>query len=136
MANWYGTCRSNYVHVKNPTAFANWIDQFEAKLIEKDGRFGFYSENEYGDLPTLWEHPETFEELDEPMSILDKIHEHLVENEVLVVMEAGAEKVRYVSGWALAIHSSGERVELHLHDIYKLAQDEFGGDAQITEATY
>lgn len=51
-----------------------------------------------------------------------------------VVQSIGAEKLRYVTGIAYAIHSSGEILQIDINDIYEKAQSEFGGDASITEA--
>ena len=70
------------------------------------------------------------------VSILDKISEHLADNQVCVVIEIGAEKARYLSGQAIAVSWTGERIDLDINHIYGLAQDEFGGDAEITQATY
>ena len=48
-------------------------------------------------------------------------------------MEAGHEKLRYISGYAEAINAKGERRTVSLSDIYGLAR-ELGSN--ITEATY
>jgi len=62
---------------------------------------------------------------------------HLVEGEVAVLMEVGAEKVRYASGWATAIAWDGRETIIDLHDIYAKAAAEFGVErTSITEATY
>lgn len=130
MANWYGTCRSNYFKVKDEAAFLAMTELFELTIIRQADKIGFISNSEYGDVPRYWD------DADELVSIIDKIAEHLAENQVCVIMEIGAEKARYVTGWALAIAWTGETTEISLGDIYAKAQDEFGGDAQITEATY
>ncbi len=36
-------------------------------------------------------------------------------------METGAEKLRYLTGWAQAINSRGETRTLNLEDIYEIA---------------
>lgn len=54
-------------------------------------------------------------------------------DDVAVFMQAGAEKLRYVSGWAVAINAKKERVEIDLHEIYNRAKD-LG--KHITEAIY
>jgi hypothetical protein len=132
MANWYGTCRSNYFRVKDEAAFLEWIADFEATVIrDDDDKVGFISNDEYGGVPRNW--PDDDEE---PISILEGIAEHLAENHVCVILEAGAEKARYVTGQAIAIAWTGERTEIQLGDIYAQAQEEFGGDAEITEAIY
>jgi hypothetical protein len=131
MANWYGTCRSNYFAVKDVDAFNEFCVEHQARPIEKEGLVGFVSEDEYGSIPNRYD-----EEDDEFIPITAKIHEHLAEGHVCVIMEAGAEKARYVTGIAIAIAWTGERTEIDIGDIYKQAQDEFGGDAEITEAVY
>jgi hypothetical protein len=131
MANWYGTCRSNYFAVKDAEAFAEFVGEYEARLIEKDGLFGFVSEDEYGSIPNRYE-----EDNDEFIPITESLAEHLAENQVCIIMEAGAEKARYVTGRGIAIAWTGERTEIDIGDIYAKAQEEFGGDAQITEAIY
>lgn len=132
MANWYGTCRSNYFRVKDEAAFAEMLGEFEARLItNSDGLVGFISDDEYGGIPNRYDEDE-----DEYTSITETIGEHLAENQVCVIVEAGAEKARYVTGRAIALAWNGERTEIDTRDIYKQAQDEFGGDAQITEAIF
>lgn len=129
MADWYGTCRSNYFRVKDRNTFAAMVANFEVDLIEdEDGRVGFISNDYYGSIPV------TFSEEDEQVSILDLIAPHLAENEVCVVMEAGAEKARYITGLAIAIAWTGETTTIDLSDIYNQAQEAFGGDAKITQA--
>jgi molybdopterin biosynthesis enzyme len=58
---------------------------------------------------------------------------HLHDEDVAVLMEAGAEKLRYVSGWAVAVNSKGDLVEIGLSDIYEKAKH-LGKN--ITQATY
>jgi hypothetical protein len=132
MANWYGKSRSNYFQVKDRAAFDALMELYEVEVIEKDGGVGFLARTEFGTIPTR----EAEEEGDDPISLADEIADHLAENQVCVIMEAGAEKLCYVSGFATAISWTGESVNISLDDIYKLAQDEFGGDAQITQAIY
>lgn len=131
MANWYGTCRSNYFKVKDLEAFSTMLDTMEAELITKDDLVGFIASNESGSIPDTYPEDDS-----DPVSILDLIADHLAENHVCVIQEVGAEKARYLTGYAFAIAWTGEMVKVSIDDIYKLAQAEFGGDAQITEATY
>lgn len=133
MANWYGTSRSNYFAVKDLPAFEAFLKQFDAEMIKNsDGLVGFLSRTDNGDLPTRQpEDPDA-----DPICISDEIGAHLVENHVCVVMVAGAEKLCYVTGSAIAISWTGEVVQINLEDIYATAQDEFGGDALITQAIY
>jgi hypothetical protein len=132
MADWYGTCRSNYFRVKDVDAFNEFCAEHEARPIsDGDGRVGFISDDQYGGIPNRYD-----EEQDEFIPITESLAEHLAENQVCVILESGAEKARFITGQAIAIAWTGERTDLSLTDIYKQAQDEFGGDAEITEAIY
>lgn len=63
--------------------------------------------------------------------------EHLAEGEVAILMEAGAEKLRYITGWAQAISWDGRVNTVSLDDIYAKAAAEFGVDIDsITRAAY
>lgn len=140
MADWHGTCRSNYFRVKDREAFQTMLDQYEAKLIinvENPDQVGFISEDWHGAIPTRIVDEDELTDCDmDQVSILDEIAEHLAENEVCIVMEVGSEKARYLTGFAIAISWTNERVKISLSDIYAQAQEEFGGDANITEAIY
>jgi hypothetical protein len=58
---------------------------------------------------------------------------NLVDNQVAIIMGAGAEKLRYINGWAEAYNNKGEKRVINLGDIYKLAE-ELG--SEITRAEY
>lgn len=132
MADWSGTSRSNYFRVKSVAEFKAFLSDYEAQFIEdSEGRVGFYSTTYDGGLPVRWD-----DQSDDYINLIDHVHEYLVENQVCVVMEAGAEKARYISGCAIAITWTGERTSLSLSDIYMQAYHEFGDDAEITEAIY
>lgn len=136
MANWYGMCRSNYVKVKSEEEFRALLGLFKARIIEReleDGTklFGFYSLEEYGEEPSLihgYFDPkeeatlkritgQDWPEGDEPLAITDVIHSVLAEGQVMVVMEVGSQKAVYLSGFAFAVHSSGEKIIVNLEDL-------------------
>lgn len=139
MANWYGMCRSNYIKVKSEEEFRNLLGLFKAQIIEhelEDGTklFGFYSLEEFGEEPIL--HESEFdaakeailkritglawpEEFEEPLAITDVISSVLAEGQVMVVMEVGSQKAVYLSGFASAVHSSGERINIDLEDVIR-----------------
>lgn len=137
MANYYSTCRSNYFAVKDESKFLAFLDLYNVTPItevtnEGVTYHGFLSEDENG-LPTRFTENGT----DEVMFTIDEeIAEHLAEDQVCVILDAGAEKQRYVGGNASAIHSSGERIDISLQDIYRLARDKFGDGVEITAAEY
>lgn len=132
MANWYGAARTNYFRVKDPEAFKRWLSDFEVVVIEKDGRYGFYSNDEYGGFPSYRHNDETGEYVD--IDLANELSGHLVAGEVAVLIENGAEKLRYLSGWAQAVASDGRTVAVNLSDIYDKAKEAFG--VAPTDASY
>ena len=59
--------------------------------------------------------------VNEDEDIMDVVAKHLVDDWVAIFMESGAEKVRYVSGYAVAVNNKGGRETVSLHSIYPLA---------------
>ncbi len=126
MANWYGTARTNYFRVKDPTAFKAWIESLPScVLIEQDGGlFGFYSTDDSGGFPCDRFDEASGEHVD--FELADELVPHLAEGEVAILTQAGAEKVRYITGYALAITWDGRSTAVDLDDIYDKVQAEFG----------
>lgn len=132
MANWYGTARSNYFKVKDEQAFRAALAQLEdIKVIDDrtrlddpgEGRFALLVEDsDSGSWPS-WVFSD--DESDEPdeVDLVAVIAPHLAEGEVAVLMEAGAEKLRYITGWALAFNGKGEIRRVSLDDIYDAAAE-------------
>jgi hypothetical protein len=135
MANYYESARSNYFFVKD-------IEAFEAEL---NGSGLEISTKKIGDLTQVclladieqagaffeFYDPETFESIELDWTGIFK--RHLVDNQVAIIMGAGAEKLRYINGWAEAYNNKGEKRVIGLSDIYKLAE-ELG--SEITRAEY
>lgn len=121
MANWYGTARSNYFLVKNPEVFTTWAAALNLEVFEQGHLFGIGS---YEGWPSsIYD-----EEADEDTEIYlpQELSAHLQEGQVAVLMEAGAEKLRYVTGSAIAVSWTGKIVTIYLEDIYKKASEAFG----------
>ena len=134
MANFYGTARTNYFKVKDEEKFKEFVNSMpDLHLIEDgEGRFGFYSESpDSGCFPSSYWDDETDEDID--IDIVGETAEHLAEGEVAIFMEAGAEKCRYINGWATAVNHTGEYVNISLMDIYKLAKEKFGIKPTLAE---
>lgn len=134
MANWIGSSRSNYFLVKDLAAFKamveSQISELEVSGPEQSGeRQGkvcllISKGSDSGALPnTRWD-----DEKDEDVEIdlPSLIAPHLVEGEIVVLQEIGAEKLRYLTGYSIAFDHTGERVEVSLRDIYALAMAKFG----------
>jgi hypothetical protein len=136
MANYYATARSNYFKVKDIPAFELWCAAVGLEVIRAGGEndpelVGFLDRNpdgggfpssRYGDDDELIE-----------IDLAQELAAHLQDGWVAVLMEAGAEKHRYIIGWALAVNSKGEHEEIGLGAIYELAKEL--GD-HITKAEY
>lgn len=133
MANYYCAARSNYFKVKDAAAFKAWTETIIGLGVweKEDGTFGLYDDgNDSCGWPSWMEDEEgeTFE-----LDLLTELSAHLTEDSVAVLMEAGAEKLRYVRGCANAVNSKGEIVSISLGDIYRLAFDSFGIDPTPAE---
>jgi len=141
MANYYATARSNYFKVKDIAAFQKTInrqipgvgvhvfnDKTNAVMIDASE----FTDN--GAWPTSrWiddsdDGDDTIGH-DEEINYAAVIAPHLLEGETAVLMEVGNEKLRYVTGFARAIHSNGEEVIVNIDDIYAKAAKTFGVDS-------
>lgn len=128
MADWSGTSRSNYVKFTNPATAVTQLEQLfpDARIHEKDGLFCILSEHFHGDTPAAdldCDNRAFFvdNDLDDYVSLLDVIHLFLAPepDNVFVWVTAGAEKLRYISGHAIAIDHTGTILDrVSLDDIY------------------
>lgn len=133
MADWHGGARSNYFKVKDEETFKTWTRSVcDLGYWEKGGLFAIYSEDEFGGWPSCryMDERDEYEDID----LVEELAEHLIDGEVAVLMEAGAEKLRYISGYAVAVNNTGKRISVSLNDIYELACKELGGNP--TDAAY
>lgn len=163
MANYYATARSNYFQVKDRAAFEAAMEpfdlsvEFETKVVPGNRYPRSFPEDQRNDLETaeyvclLWNTGDTagisqsywdedandgegdFADVD----LLQLISTHLVEGSVAVFEEAGAEKFRYISAYALAVNHLGDVVSININEIYDRAAAAFGiPKEQITPAIY
>lgn len=63
----------------------------------------------------------------------DLVHPLLTDGEILVVISAGADKLRYVGGDASATDNTGKQVRVALNSIYDLAEAAFGRRPDVAE---
>jgi len=141
MADWAGHARSNYFKVKDQDAFADLCEKWNLTfVVDKNSpeRVGFLCENEFGGLPNYrMEEEEIHGKIVEFEydfdDFLDQLTKHLEDNEVAIMYEVGAEKMRYITGIAYAINNKRDVVSVSLDDIYKKAKT-LGKN--ITDATY
>lgn len=132
MSNWYGTARSNYVCVRDREAFLAWVDTLaDVTAIEKDGAFALFADTDDGGWPTFRDAGgDEVREID----LATEIAAHLASGEVFIFQEIGAEKRRYLTGWATAVNSAGETLHVSIGDIYERVRAQWKVD--LTEATY
>ena len=130
MANYYATARSNYFAVKDETAFREWAERIGLSILELDHhdkvadgvpRFGITPDDkDNGGWPTLLHNAETDDHDD--IDVPGQLSAHLADDEVAVLLEVGNEKLRYVSGSAVAVNNKGETACLNLGSIYRTAR--------------
>lgn len=136
MANYYASARTNYFEVKDDEQFEKVMGSYSGvELSKKENKYTILSSDCNG---AGWPSYQYDEESDEEIEIdLPAIvSAHLVEGEVAVFMECGAEKLRYLVGYAEAINSSGERESVSINDIYDVAMGLAGPSNEITRAEY
>lgn len=128
MADWYGTARSNYFKVRDNEAFKVFMQDLSSMITEYNDADNTWwiRADDYGNGGFDWTiYDEDFEP-DDSVNAMDEFASHLQEGEVAIFLEAGAEKLRYITGNALSIAWTGEITEISLDDIYKLVVKKHG----------
>lgn len=134
MANWYGASRTNYFKVKDAEVFKTFIAQFGSvdlwEIVQADETVVYgLGDNGEGYWPSEIPDDGSGEEID----FIGAVSEHLADGEVAVFMSSGAEKLRYVTGDAVAIRNDGERLQISIDDIYDLAKREWGVEPTLAQ---
>lgn len=142
MANWYGAARSNYVKIKDMDGLKAALEPFPIKLYitlsgEDEGKVCFMSdEQDSGGWPSFG-YLEDAEDEEIEFDPAVQICPFMEDDQILVMMVTGAEKLRYLTGHADAYNSKGEWCAVNINDIYKKAAEQFGVDvASITACEY
>ena len=126
MANFNGTARSNYFKVKDIAAFDAWVETIPSLVSSPtaDMQMVYSDDPDDGCFPS---HYCDDDGNDFDLDIEEELKKHLADGQVCVLMEAGAERVRYISGWAVAFDNTDKpSVRVSLNDIYDLAKAAFG----------
>jgi hypothetical protein len=142
MADYHATTRSNYFRVKDATAFKQWCDNLNLEVwphtMTNHPSDTFYAISaDTGDCsgwPTFRWDDEIQEHLE--IDLAAELADWLDSRDVAILLEAGAEALRYVNGFATAVHPNGRTHSLSLDDIYHRAADAFGDHMLITQAAY
>lgn len=137
MANWYGSARSNYFRVQDEEAFLSWVNGLpgiEAKQEEKNGSKHFVLLEENGEGWPSFSYDERSDE-DTEIDVAAELAGHLAEGEVAILQEVGAEKLRYLTGYSIAVNHKGEQLWVSINDIYQKVKDAGWGN-DVEEAAY
>jgi hypothetical protein len=138
MSDWNGTARTNYVLPNGIPELEEIAKRFNLRVIRSDERVGFVAETGDGGWPSNAYDDELDEYVD--FDIETMLMPHIKEGEVLILMEAGSEKSRYVSGSSRAYIRQGDAcrmVSVSLSDIFEKAAVEFSVDVKsIADASY
>jgi hypothetical protein len=122
MANYIPYARSNYFHVKDAAAFEEWLNTVNVEFYkDSEGRYGLFPEESF---PEWIYDDETGDEFE--VNWIESLSSHLQKDQVAIIMEVGHEKLRYLVGYALAIHSSGEWEQISIDDIYGMVEERWG----------
>ena len=136
MANFTGAQRSNYVMFKPEKLeqVREYLEQFNVELSPDSNQPEFYCLLPSNDCEDIF----STSRIDEDVQLdLGRVAQQMLEGQVLVVMLAGYEKLRYIVGCAEAWNWKGESVYLDLSDIYKKAAEAFQvNQDSITDCSY
>lgn len=138
MANYTGSARSNYFRVRDEAAFLAWVETLPGVVARRDdedlSRFVLLvEEGDDGGWPN-WLYDEQAES-EEEIDLHAELADHLAEGEVAILEEVGAEKLRYLVGYAVAVNHRGEKLAVSIDDIYEKVR-EAGWGSDISTATY
>lgn len=146
MANYYATTRSNYFRVKDAKAFEDWCNELNLEFWthkpEADAETFYAISADTGDcggwptsrLVAREDDPDVDD--DEEVDVAAELADYLHPSDAAVLMEIGNEKLRYLAGFAQAVHPDGRIVTISLAEIIDKAREVFGPDINITEAIY
>jgi hypothetical protein len=146
MANWYGAARTNYVRVEDLEGLKKALEPFSVTARAHPVRPEFVtiqSDDEYGGWPSsayVQSEEEDGEEREIEFDFAVQVMPFIKEGEVLVAIESGAEKLRYISGSSQAYTRVGDEVKstfINLNKIIEQASKEFNiPAASIADCSY
>lgn len=137
MANFYATTRTNYFRVKDKQAFFNLMKGVETDgdkidvWEEEDGTVGF---GLVGCIMGFGTGDGSFEfEYD---AFANALRDLVEEGDAIIILEVGAEKLRYVSGTATIITSYGTKYVNLTDEAVEAARLMLGNDGWTTKCDY
>lgn len=144
MANYNCVQRTNYFHVKDPEAFRNMMDSVVAedlKLWEENGPKGkpVFAFGCYGEISGI-----LHKDQDGEMNIDDNSYDDFIcrlqgsvaEDDSIILIEAGHEKLRYLVDSALIITSKSTRYINLMESAFELARKMLDNPEYTTRLEY
>lgn len=134
MANYYGSARTNWfkVSAEKVEEFKRYFTRLSVKVESDDeGRFALFSEDESG-----WPNYDPNDDNMESIGFAEQILPWLAPGEVSIMMEVGSEKLRYLNGYACAVHANGEVEAVSLEDAILERAKAKWPEAVITAPSY
>lgn len=139
MADYQGTARSNYFRVQDLAGLSASVSRFSMHVQPHPERPDYamlFPTTDDGGWVTWTMNDEDYGE-DLEFDPAEHICPYMAHGEVVILLEAGAEKTRYISGYARAFTWDGRHVELALSDIYKRVVTELGvAEGTFADAAY
>lgn len=145
MADWIGSARTNYFRISDKEGLIESLTPFPLSLQKHSSEEDYYcilSNDEYGGWPSAAyiDNPENEEDDEIEFSFKDRVMPYVKEGEVVIAMECGAEKLRYLTGHSSAFVREGDEIKecsISMSDIYQKASEVFEIDQkQIARCAY
>lgn len=114
MSNFEGHARSNSVLVKDIDGLRKSLSEYDIEIKDdSDGYYIFYADNQ---IVSLINKNDVSKNLDPQIDIIP----YLEDDEILIIIECGNEKLRYLHGGAYAYKKNYEPIEIRTDNIYDL----------------
>ena len=127
VANYYSSARTNDFKVGTPKEFYDWVAtlpgvEFQERHPGHPDLIGclLVNDSDGAGWPTYRYDDETGEEGE--IDIFNEIVQYLAPGEVVIFQEVGAEKLRYLVGYSVAVNSEGDIIKVSIDDIYQQAK--------------
>jgi len=121
MANYYGYARTSSFKVKDVDEFKKSLEKFDVEIYDDGNNFvTVLSSAEEGWQSHVYD-DEGFDLIE--VDPIEEMAKHLEDDEVLIAVMIGHEKLRYIDGWAQAINNKLESRFVSLYNIYGLAKE-------------
>lgn len=141
MANYYGMGRTNTFAVKDVAALKDALELHDFEVLDREtdgtGQRGQVSifVNDPDGVGEWARWIETDDGEDDELFVPDMIAPHLRDGEVAVFQHVGHEKQRYLTGYAVAVHSDGRQISIALDDVIVQAKQQWGVE-KISSVAY